>query len=86
MLIFFRKIISRKNFTNRAWTHPAFHNFYFFRLLFTKPLGKRLSRFLAIMTRANTTTQNLKTMSQKKLTTTNARSHAKQIEGYDKGF
>ena len=32
---------------------------FFFRLLFKKPLDKRLSRFLAIMTRVNIEAQRL---------------------------
>jgi len=78
MLIFVRKIISLKNFTNRAWTHPAFQNYYFFRLLFKKPLDKRLSHFLTIMTPINIEAQHLNTILQKKLPTTNILFPAKQ--------
>ena len=60
MLIFIRKIISLKNFTNRAWAHPPLSEpLFFFRLLFKKPLDKRLSCFLAIMTRVNIEVQRL---------------------------
>ncbi len=64
-LIFIRKITSLKNFTNRAWTYPAFQNYCFFRLLFKKPLDRRLSHFLAIMTRITIEAQHLKKILQK---------------------
>ena len=51
---------------------------FFFRLLFKKPLDKRLSRFLAIMTRVNIEAQYLNTILQKKLPTTNILCPAKQ--------
>ena len=51
---------------------------FFFRLLFKKPLDKRLSHFLAIMTRKNIKTQDLNTILQKKLPTTNILFPAKQ--------
>ena len=51
---------------------------FFFRLLFKKPLDKRLSRFLAIMTRVNIEAQHLNTILQKKLPTTNILFPAKQ--------
>jgi len=51
---------------------------FFFRLLFKKPLDKRLSRFLAIMTRINIEAQHLNTILQKKLPTTNILFPAKQ--------
>jgi len=51
---------------------------FFFRLLFKKPLDKRLSRFLAIMTRVNIEAQHLNTILQKKLPTTNILYPAKQ--------
>ena len=51
---------------------------FFFRLLFKKPLDKRLSRFLAIMTRVNIEAQHLNTILQKKLPTTNILCPAKQ--------
>jgi len=38
---------------------------FFFRLLFKKPLDKRPSHFLAIMTRINIETQHLNTILQK---------------------
>ncbi len=44
---------------------------FFFRLLFKKPLDKRLSLFLAIMTRVNIGAQRLNTIYKKKLPTTN---------------
>jgi len=51
---------------------------FFFRLLFKKPLDKRLSRFLAIMTRVNIEVQRLNTILQKKLPTTYILCPAKQ--------
>ena len=51
---------------------------FFFRLLFKKPLDKRLSRFLAIMTRVNIEAQYLNTILQKKFPTTNILYAAKQ--------
>ena len=44
---------------------------FFFRLLFKKPLDKRLSCFLAIMTRINIEAQHLNIILQKKLPITN---------------
>ena len=38
---------------------------FFFRLLFKKPLDKRLSRFLAIMTHLNIEARQLNTILQK---------------------
>ena len=51
---------------------------FFFRLLFKKPLDKRLSHFLAIMMRINIEAQHLNTILQKKLPTTNILFPAKQ--------
>lgn len=66
---------------------PTLQNcYFFFRLFFKKPLDKRLSCFLAIMTRENIEAQHLNTILQKKLLTTNILYLAKQIEGHEKGF
>ena len=51
---------------------------FFFRLLFKKPLDKRLSRFLAIMTYVKIEAQHLNTILQKKFPTTNILCPAKQ--------
>ncbi len=51
---------------------------FFFRLLFKKPLDRRLSHFLAIMKRVNIKAQHLNTILQKKLPTTNILCPAKQ--------
>ena len=51
---------------------------FFFRLLFKKPLDKRLSRFLAIMTRVNIEAQHLNTILQKKRPAANILCPAKQ--------
>ena len=59
---------------------------FFFRLLFKKPLDKRLSRFLAIMTRAKIKAQYLNTILQKKLPTTNILCPAIQQKATKKAF
>ena len=51
---------------------------FFFRLLFKKPLDKRLSRFLAIMTYVKIEAQHLNTILQKKFPATNILYAAKQ--------
>ena len=51
---------------------------FFFRLLLKKPLDKRLSRFLVIMTRVNIEAQHLNIILQKKLPITNILYPAKQ--------
>ena len=59
---------------------------FFFRLLFKKPLDKRLSHFLPIMTRINIEAQHLNTIFKKKLQTTSILFPERQIEGHVKGF